>query len=845
MSHERRSEIRAMAELAPWLFMAGDAVVVNKDSTLLASYAFAGMDEEGMASSALNDLVRRVGSALRGWDDRPVHLWWTLRRRRILDYPEASFPDPVSARIDDNRRRAFVEGKQFRNTHFLSPCLMPERASARLADRVRTGMQEGRGFWAAIWGALRLTFDPAAAFAYSAQELDTQVERFEALLSDFTEPLRDLYLTRLGGSALTAFLHGQASPVHDRQEQVVTPGMSEGFPDWFLDAGLPDAAVEAFEDCLVFEGDHKQYVAAITITAWREGGEKPELHPGFLDILARLPVELTVSHIFRLMPRTEAHGHIERVAWWYGLAKSLRIGALLGAAANGGSMSKAPVNKAREDDEKQANEALTALNSQKSQFGWHNTTVLVFGETPAALEESLGIVTAALRYQGVVLVRERLHLVSAFAGTMPGQHAQVRRWRVLSSLAQACVAPLFSIRQGDPVSRHLTSQTGRNCPALAVMPTAHGMPFYFDPFVGDVAHALFLGPNGSGKTAVVSFLISQWRKYHPCRVVIFDKDFSCKVPTLLMGGRHVVPSSGAASGVRVNPLAWLSDPTEWEWIALWVEGLIASRGDYIVTTEDACLLHEAVEATASLPREDWRLLSLASGLPSRLRQQLSPWIGDGPQAPFFDNVEDGLDLADLTCIEMGEVFLYPNVARAFLDYAFHRIVRTIMEPGPDGRPVPTLVYLEECQHLLADPRFEAKIKDWLETFRKKLTAVWMTTQSPESVLTSRIWPAVRDNVPTRVLLPNPEARSVTLREVYTRHLSLNEVQIEAIATSTGKGQFMVVQPGLSRMVNLRLDADTLACLRSDKAALGVFDRVYREGGEGWQARYIEELKRYA
>ncbi len=69
------STIRALAELVPWLFMAGDGVVVNKDSTLLACYAFSGMDEEGMASTALNDLVRRVGSALRGWDDRPVHLW--------------------------------------------------------------------------------------------------------------------------------------------------------------------------------------------------------------------------------------------------------------------------------------------------------------------------------------------------------------------------------------------------------------------------------------------------------------------------------------------------------------------------------------------------------------------------------------------------------------------------------------------------------------------------------------------------------------------------------------------------------------------------------------------------
>lgn len=832
---------RSVAELCPWLFLAGDRVVVNKDSSLLASFSFTGMDEEGQASSSLNDLVRRTGSALRGWDDRPVQLWWTLRRRRILDYPAGDFPDPVSRRVNENRRHAFLTGDQFRNTHYLSACLMPERGSARLADRVHESVQEGAGFWSALTGALRTTFDPAAAFAFGAAEIDTQVDRFEALLGDFVEPLRDLALTRLSGESLMAFLHGQASPLHDRQQAVACPVGDES-PSWFLDAGLPDAAIDVYEDHLRLEGDRCQHVAAITVSRWREGAEKPEVHPGFLDALARLPVELTVSHIFRLMPRKEALDHIERVRWWNGMAKTLRIGTVLGAAANGGSTAKAPINKAREQDEAQADEALTALNSGSRQFGWHNTTVLVFGDTPVALEEGVGLVTAALRYQGVVLVRERLHCLSAFAGTWPGQHELVQRWRVLSSQAQACVAPLFSIRQGDPVSRHLTEQTGRACSALAVLPTGAGMPFYFDPFVGDVAHTLILGPTGAGKTVIVSFFMAMWRKYHPCRIVIFDKDLSCRIQTLLMGGRHVVPSSGGGDGVRVNPLAWLADRTEWGWIARWVEMLIVSRG-YTVSAEDERLIHEAVEATAALPREDWRLLSLASGLPSRLREQLSPWIGDGPQAAFFDNVEDGLAFDDITCIEMGEVFLYPHVARAFLDYAFHRLVRTIMEPGPDGRPVPTLVYLEECQHLLADPVFEARVKDWLETFRKKLTAVWMTTQSPESVLTSRIWPAVRDNVRTRILLPNPEARSATLRELYERHLSLNEVQIEALATGTGKGQFMVVQPGLSRMVNLHLDPDTLACLRSDKAAQGTFDRVYRAGDEGWQARYIHELMR--
>jgi type IV secretion system protein VirB4 len=120
----------------------------------------------------------------------------------------------------------------------------------------------------------------------------------------------------------------------------------------------------------------------------------------------------------------------------------------------------------------------------------------------------------------------------------------------------------------------------------------------------------------------------------------------------------------------------------------------------------------------------------------------------------------------------------------------------------------------------------------------------MDTQSPEDLALSDIWPALRDNVPNRIFLPNPNATSESLYPVYQRHFDLSPNQIEMIASGTQKRDYLIRHGTTSRMVQVRLPPDTLACLRSDMAAQIVFDKHYAGGAgvPGWQERYIEEVQ---
>ncbi|MCM3582002.1 hypothetical protein M3795_16070 [Ralstonia pickettii] len=90
----------------------------------------------------------------------------------------------------------------------------------------------------------------------------------------------------------------------------------------------------------------------------------------------------------------------------------------------------------------------------------------------------------------------------------------------------ADLAQLRAIRTGDRRNKHLSAQLQRPIPALALLPTEHNVPFNYNFHQGDLPHFFVVGPSRSGKTTLLNFLISQFFKYHPCNVLIFDKDYA-------------------------------------------------------------------------------------------------------------------------------------------------------------------------------------------------------------------------------------------------------------------------------------------------------------------------------
>ena len=195
-----------------------------------------------------------------------------------------------------------------------------------------------------------------------------------------------------------------------------------------------------------------------------------------------------------------------------------------------------------------------------------------------------------------------------------------------------------------------------------------------------------------------------------------------------------------------------------------------------------------------------------------LRIALKAWT-EGPRAGMFDH--DGLDVdaalsrggdkAALTVFETGALMAArEDVQVLTLDYIFAQVERRF-----DGRP--TLVVLDEAWSFFEHDLFRERVKDWLKTGRKKNVAVVMATQSIADATHAKITAHLLESCPTRIFLPNPEARGRLIARDYAA-LDLSPTQIDLIARIEAKRDYYILQPERRRVVRFPLGPGALALL---------------------------------
>lgn len=822
-SRQYEKGARTYAEIVPWLMKVMDNLVVCKDGALLASFEVNGKDIDGIEQDDSDRMAEMLQRAFKVFHDKPISIWWTVTRTKTHEYPQASFPDDISRYIDEKWREQFSAGANYTNSHYLTIVMTPPNASDQLIDQVRMLAASGQSSIAsAAITALRTRFFDEYAFPYAADELHKQIFAFNEMLAGMLEASRELKIKRLEGGSLDRFLHDVCSPPNAGQPVKPVSG--------FLDGSLPDSYLTVGKQHLRWDSGSQLYGAALSIKEF-PGASRP----GMLDALLSIPADLTISQVFRFADRDSSSKYISGVRRFNDILKH-SWKAYVSGAFKGGDMSSANVDKGRMRASEDADNALGNLTTGQETFGWFNMTLVAYAASVDAVESSIGDASATLQSAGYLPVRENIGLLSAWSGTLPGQWSEIVRWFFVSSANFADFSPIRTISRGVQSNAYLSGQTGRACPALSVVPTDYATPYYLNLHVGDLGHVFVVGPAGSGKSTCINFFLSQFRKYSPVRIYIFDKDNSCKIATLMQGGQHINPSR-SDSGIQTNPCLLLADKEAWEWLSQWIELLITSHG-YVMNADDGKSIWHAIEgATADSDPTMWRLLTIYTLLPRHLQTELAPWVGNGPLARYFDNQEDTFTLGDFTCMEMGEILENPRVARAFTDYAFYRIHKEINYSG--DQVIPTIIYIEEAWFMLEEPRFAAKIRDWLKTLRKKTAQVILTTQSIGDLAESDIFQTISDNIPTRIFLPND--RAGTFRGMYHRLFGLNDTQIDRIRTAIPKHNYYLVQPGMSRMLNMSLPPEILACVRSDKRAQLAFEKWRQSGRIDWMGSYIKEM----
>jgi type IV secretion system protein VirB4 len=485
-------------------------------------------------------------------------------------------------------------------------------------------------------------------------------------------------------------------------------------------------------------------------------------------------------------------------------------------------------------------QALDALTSNDFVMGDHHFSLQVLCDveddmSDAArmkkLNDHVALARSLLADTGMTVAREDLGLEAAFWAQIPGNFAMRPRKAPISSRNFAAMAPFHNF----PVGRASGNYWG---PALAVLMSGAGSPYYFSLHAGepgdrdglgpkDTGHTFICGPTGSGKTVFIGFLIALLQRQQVTQIVL-DKDRGLEILVRALGGEYLPLSSGRPTGF--NPLQLPADPANVEFLKSWLHCLVRPRDTSLRVQEEADL-DQALHGTLALEPAQRRLSRLLEFLdptdPGGVHARLMRWceVSQGDYAWVFDNSADSvvprMRAHPVIGFDVTEFLDHP-VARAPVTlYLFH-LIRQLL----DGRRL--VCWMDEFWRLLEDPAFESFAKDAPKTWRKLNGVLCAATQSASDVLQSHISRTIIEQMPTKIFFPNINADAAEYRG-----LGLTEREVSLVRQiEPGSRRFLVKQG--SRSVVCRLDLGgfcELAVISGRRTAVRRMEEVRAEHGD--------------
>jgi type IV secretion system protein VirB4 len=515
--------------------------------------------------------------------------------------------------------------------------------------------------------------------------------------------------------------------------------------------------------CDTPDPQRKRYGAIISVKDY-----PTETYPGILDRL-NLPYDTVVSQSFTPIDNITAQGKISRVR------KQMK-------AAEDAAISLMEQLEQAEDD----------VASGRVTFGKHHCSVSLFCDSEAELADAMAFATRAMQDAGAAIVREAFSARAAYFAQHPGNHNFRTRASMISSQNFADLTAMH----GQPKGNTPDNSPWGDC--ITIIPTGRGETFRFNFHLAGkkeqrtVGHTLVLGQTGSGKTLGTAFLLSQAQRLNP-RVILFDKDNGFEMAIRALGGSYSPVQMGVDTGF--NPMQAEADQRGVAWLTDWLTALAENDGPPLNAIQIQALT-DAVQANAIADKRLQNFEQFRSQLRSTdddgdLYTRLGRWDETGQFGWLFGGKDkDPLAFkAKITAFDLTEIFDNDIIRTAWLSYVFRRIERLVEDEHP------TLLVLDEAWKLLDDKYFEARLKDWMLTMRKKNVAVVLMTQRVSHLVNSAAGGSILESAVTRLVYPSSYNTEKELEP-----LALTSAEAAFLQTSNVDNHLVLFKSGADSVV---------------------------------------------
>lgn len=368
---------------------------------------------------------------------------------------------------------------------------------------------------------------------------------------------------------------------------------------------------------------------------------------------------------------------------------------------------------------------------------------------------------------------------------------------------------------------------------VTVLQTTNGQPYYFNfhaTHEGEnsegekaIANTMVIGKSGTGKTALINFLLSQVQKYEPKPTVFFfDKDRGAEIFVRACGGTYMALESGQPTGF--NPFQCENTEANVQFLCKLMKQL-GGKAHYSASEDDDIL--RAVRAMLDTPLSLRSLSNFQKSLPNTgddsLYANIRKWTHGNSLGWVFDNPVDKIDFVGANIIGFDYTDIIENalVRDPVIGYLIHR-----MEELIDGRRF--IYVMDEFWKILdGEGGLKEFAKNKQKTIRKQNGLGIFATQSPEDALKSDISAALIEQTATMILLPNPNAD----RHDYIDGLKLTESEFQVVKSLDERSRCFLVKQGHASAVcqlNLRGMDDELAVISASTDNIDIMDRIVKE-----------------
>jgi type IV secretion system protein VirB4 len=783
--------------------MVDPGIMLLKNGAYLTGFLYQGPDLESSTNSDAEWLSMSFNNAIKrldvGWMVHQV-----VVRTSSTDYPEGFFDEPTNILIDEERMRGFTsEGAHYETFCYIFLSYLPPKHTKggimkRVGDFIMGGSHE----------------DDLDYMERDITHVNRILQNFETSFSQTTR-FRRLYYSR----ANDELLHSLNMILNQKNHPCPLPDPPDG-----LDSYLARDAENG--EFLVYDG---RLVSVLTIDGFPAYSK-----PGMLSEIEHLPMSMIWSTRFIVTDQAYARGKIDmdRKKW------RQKIYPFMARMMNNPN---APADQYALQMVDELNTAMALVEQGTIIYGHYTNTVIIRADDEETLLRMTGATVKLFERLGFAARVERMNTLDAFLGSLPGHGHENIRKPFLHSLNYADMAPLTTYWSGNEYCPCPPPNYPPKSPPLLQAATVGTTPFRLNLHVDDVGHSLILGPTGAGKSTLLATLVSQFERYNGSQVFAFDKGYSMyALACACFDAVHYDLGDFAKSG-GLCPLADLDSEGDRGWANDYINTLIElqledNKTDSI-SSEDRNLIREAIKILGDSTSNsgDRTITNYISTVQSAKARSLLQYyqIGGGSGGDFLDGAKNEINYKSLVVFEIQELMQYgKNVVVPVLLYLFRQIEKRLT-----GRP--SLLIIDEAWLALSTPVFSGKIKEWLKVLRKSNCAVILATQNVADIAESDITSALVESCPTKIFLPNPDARTRTSSELYEKVFGLNERQIAIIASAARKSQYYAVSPVGRRLFELGLGPVALSFVGAgSKEDIARINDLRTEHGDEWVHHWL-------